>query len=324
MNPTIQSLPVVVLYPHSRCNCRCLMCDIWKQTDRQEIGEKALERYIEDFRKLSVRWVVISGGEPLMHSDLFSFCSRLRALGMRVTILTTGLLLERDASRIVRSVDDVIVSLDGPPAIHDHIRRVPDAFARLLLGVGAIHRLDPEFSISARSVVQCENFRFLRQTAGTAKDAGLHSISFLAADVRSSAFNRPKGWSPERQTAVALAEEDLPGLESEIDALLDDWRGDPFLRDSPEKLHRIVLHYRAHLGLCEPVAPQCNAPWVSAVVETGGAVRPCFFHEPIGRAETGLASAVNSDAAQAFRSSLDIATNPICKRCVCSLNWSTS
>ena len=26
----IHTLPVVALMPHSRCNCRCVMCDIWK------------------------------------------------------------------------------------------------------------------------------------------------------------------------------------------------------------------------------------------------------------------------------------------------------
>jgi MoaA/NifB/PqqE/SkfB family radical SAM enzyme len=195
--------------------------------------------------------------------------------------------------------------------------------ARLMGGVRSIHGIDPEFPVSARSVVQRENFLSLRLTAKTAKQIGLRSISFLTADVTSSAFNRPAGWSPERQATVALSEEDLPRLEAEIDALLNEWRGDPFLRDSPEKLRRIVLHYRAHLGLCEPVAPRCNAPWVSAVVDTEGVVRPCFFHQPIGDARQGLASAVNSAAAQAFRSSLDIANNPTCKRCVCSLNWST-
>jgi MoaA/NifB/PqqE/SkfB family radical SAM enzyme len=245
-------------------------------------------------------------------------------LGIQVTILTTGLLLERDARGIVRSVDDIIVSLDGPPAVHDRIRRVPDAFASLMRGVRAIQRLDSEFPIAARSVVQRENFHLLRQTAETANRAGFRSISFLAADMSSSAFNRLDGWSPNRQAEVALAEEDLPGLEGEIEALLHEWGGDPFLRDSPEKLRRIALHYRAHLGLCEPVAPRCSAPWVSAVVETDGVVRPCFFHEAIGHAEKGLASAVNSEAAQRFRSTLDIATNPTCKRCVCSLNWSTS
>jgi Fe-coproporphyrin III synthase len=300
------------------------MCDIWKNAAQHEIGEDTFEQYVENFRKLSVRWVVLSGGEPLMHSNLFPFCRRLRALGIRVTILSTGLLLERDAASIVRDVDDVIVSLDGPPAIHDRIRRVPGAFDRLMAGVGAIHGLDPEFPVSARSVVQGDNFLFLRLTARTAKQIGLRSISFLAADVKSSAFNRPAGWPPEKQATVALSEEDLPRLEAEIEALLTEWRGDPLLTDSPEKLHRIVLHYRAHLGLCEPVAPRCNAPWVSAVVDAEGVVRPCFFHQPIGDARQGLTSAVNSATAQAFRSSLDVATNPTCKRCVCSLNWSTS
>ena len=322
MTSTVESLPVVVLYPHSRCNCRCVMCDIWKDTSHQEIDGETLERYVEDFRRLSVQWVVLSGGEPLMHSDLFPFCSRLKASGIRVTILSTGLLLERDAARIVASVDDVIVSLDGPQPVHDRIRRVPGAFAKLVHGAEAIHHLEPAFPIAARSVVQRGNFHLLRLTARAAKDAGLCSISFLAADVTSSAFNRPQEWPPDRQAEVALTEEDLPCLEREIEALLVEWDGDPFLRDGPEKLRRIALHYRAHLGLCEPVAPRCNAPWVSAVVEADGLVRPCFFHPPIGHAGKGLVSAVNSDAARAFRSAVDIADNPICKRCVCSLNWS--
>lgn len=300
------------------------MCDIWKDTGRREMGPEALDRYIEDFRQLSVRWVVLSGGEPLMHSDLFPFCSRLRAMGIRITILSTGLLLERDAGKIVRSVDDVIVSLDGPPEVHDRIRGISGAFEKLARGVRSIHRLDPVFPVSARSVVQRENFSLLRLTARTAKEIGLRSISFLAADVASSAFNRPDGWSTERQAEVALSADDLPRLDAEIEQLLDEWRDDPFLIDGPGKLRRIALHYRAHLGLCEPVAPRCNAPWVSAVVETDGVVRPCFFQPPIGHASQGLASAVNSREARAFRTGLDVATNPICERCVCSLNWKTS
>jgi MoaA/NifB/PqqE/SkfB family radical SAM enzyme len=297
------------------------MCDIWKDNRRGEIGTAKLDRYAEDFEKLSVQWVVLSGGEPLMHSNLFPFCSRLKGRGIRVTILSTGLLLQRDSAQIVECVDDVIVSLDGPPAIHDRIRRIPDAFTKLARGVESIHRLAPEFLISARSVVQRENFRFLRLTAKTARYIDLRSVSFLAADVTSSAFNRPGGWPPGRQAEIALAEDELPGLEAEIEALLAEWGGDPFLLDSPEKLRRITLHYRAHLGLCEAVAPRCNAPWVSAVVETDGRVRPCFFHEPIGRAGADFASAINSPTALAFRSGLDVATNQTCKRCVCSLNW---
>jgi MoaA/NifB/PqqE/SkfB family radical SAM enzyme len=26
----ITALPIVILMPHSACNCKCVMCDIWK------------------------------------------------------------------------------------------------------------------------------------------------------------------------------------------------------------------------------------------------------------------------------------------------------
>jgi len=321
MTPVIDSLPVVVLYPHSRCNCRCIMCDIWDHPGRREVSDAEFSRYLEEFRSLSVRWVVLSGGEPLMHSDLFPFCARLKESGIRVTILSTGLLLERDAARIVETVDDVIVSLDGPGSLHDDVRRIRGAFAKLVRGVEAIHRLAPAFAVSARSVVQRANFRSLRATARAARAMGLCSISFLAADLTSTAFNRPEGWDAPRQATIALAAEELPELESELAALMAEFQDDPFLADSPAKLARIALHYRAHLGLAAPEAPRCNAPWVSAVVEADGAVRPCFFHQPIGSAAEGLRSALNSPEAVAFRSRLDVSTNEVCRRCVCSLNW---
>jgi radical SAM protein with 4Fe4S-binding SPASM domain len=72
--------------------------------------------------------------------------------------------------------------------------------------------------------------------------------------------------------------------------------------------------------LCEPVAPLCNAPWVSAVMEADGTVRPCFFQPPIGSVKNqSLFQVVNGFEALAFRSSLNVATNHTCKRCVCSL-----
>jgi MoaA/NifB/PqqE/SkfB family radical SAM enzyme len=322
VSPIVGSLPVVVLYPHSRCNCRCLMCDIWKQTERQEIGVPQLERWLDDFEHLGVLWVVLSGSEPLMHSNWSRLCERLRGRGIRLTILSTGLLFERDAARLVDSVDDAIVSLDGPPAVHDRIRRVPGAFGLLARGVDAVHALRPEFPVAARSTVQRENFRHLRETARTAARIGLRSISFLAADLTSEAFNRPGGWPGARQSEIALSETDLEPLDAEIEALIAEWQGSPFLVDTPEKLHRIARHFRAHLGLTEREAPRCNAPWVSAVIESDGAVRPCFFHKPFGNATTdGFLNVLNGPDARSFRAALDIGSDPICRRCVCSLHF---
>ena len=297
------------------------MCDIWKDSTESEISERELERHLSDFERLSVQWVVLSGGEPLMHSDLFRLCTLLKKRDTRITLLTTGLLLERNAARIVDSIDDIIVSLDGPPEIHDRIRRVKGAFALLERGVAAIHRLQPGFAVSARSTVQRQNYQHLRRTATAAKCLGAASISFLAADVTSQAFNRLGGWDPAKQNEVALQESDIDLLEEEIKQLIEEWAATGFVRESPEKLQRIVQHYRAHLKLCAAIAPQCNAPWVSAVIESNGDVRPCFFHNKIGNLHSrSFAEVLNSPEALDFRSHLDVSKNPICKRCVCSLN----
>ncbi|MGH8244863.1 MAG: radical SAM protein, partial [Gammaproteobacteria bacterium] len=280
MTHIIEELPILVLYPHSRCNCRCVMCDIWKITTIKEISAADLERHAADIKALAVRWVVFSGGEPLMHSDLFRLSDILRQSGIRTTILTTGLLLEKYAAPITTGIDDVIVSLDGPPDVHDRIRRRRRAFELLASGIRALQKRQPDFPISARCTIQRENVSCLRETARLAKQLGLRSISFLAADLTSTAFNRSEGWSKEKQAEVALNKDELLSLESEIAGLIEEKDG--FVLETPEKLQRIIHHFRAHLGMVDPVSPRCNAPWVSAVVESDGTVRPCFFHEPIG------------------------------------------
>ena len=323
MNPVLDSLPVLILYPHSRCNCRCVMCDIWKTDATREITAEELERHGGDIARLRVEWVVFSGGEPLMHSDLFRLCAVLRERNIRTTLLSSGLLLERYASRIVESIDDVIVSLDGPREVHNAIRRVPSAFDLLEAGVAALHRERPYFAVSARTTVQRRNCGLLRDTVEAARELALKSVSFLAADVSSEAFHRLNVWDSSRQNQVALAPEEIPVLENEVEALIQAGECGRFVAESAEKLRRIVTHFRAHLCQAAPMAPRCNAPWVSAILESDGVVRPCFFHRPIGTVANGatLMDVLNGPEAIAFRSNLDVASNPVCRRCVCSLNW---
>ena len=322
MSSVIHSMPVLILYPHRRCNCRCLMCDIWKDSKEEEMSYSDLERHLDDIERLRVKWVVFSGGEPLMHSDLFRLCTLLRSQGIRVTILTTGLLLKRNSQFIAQSIDDVIVSLDGPEPIHDQIRRVPGAFRSLAEGVQSLHRLKPDLPISARFTVQRLNYKVLGETARIARQMGCRSISYLAVDLTSKAFNRSEEWVDSAQTPLALSELQIADLELATAELLAEWSASGFVAEDASKFARIVRHFRAHLGLAEPIAPKCNAPWVSAVIESDGRVRPCFFHNPIGTiGSNGLLDVLNNFEALSFRSNLNVAANPICKRCVCSLNW---
>jgi MoaA/NifB/PqqE/SkfB family radical SAM enzyme len=319
----IIALPILVLCAHSRCNCRCVMCDIWKREENVGVTAADLERHRESLRRLSVEWVVLSGGEPLMNRDLHAVCTFFRELDIRLTLLTTGLLLERRAAEVASLFDDVIVSIDGPEAIHDGIRRVKGGFELIRSGVAAVRALQPGMKITARTTVQKLNHASLRETVRGAKDLGLDGISFLAADVTSEAFNRPLLWPGERQNEVTLANDEVCTLEGEVEKLIAEFTGDirsGYIAESPAKLRRIVTNFKAHLGQATSESPRCNAPWVSAVIEADGSLRPCFFHPAIGNiGDASLEEVINGDTARAFRRDLNVETNPICRRCVCSL-----
>ena len=326
----ITHLPILILFPHSRCNCRCVMCDIWRSTTKTELAVPEVARWIGEWRALGVRRVVLSGGEALMHSHLWEMCDVLRAADIGITILSTGLLLRRHAAELVLRCDDVVVSLDGPQPIHDAIRNVPSAFARLADGVAAVKAADAKVLVTARCTVQRGNFRRLREIVGAAHALGLDRISFLAADVSSDAFNRPDGWDEARVGQVALETEDLQLLAAEIDALEHECAEDfasGFIAESPQKLRRrLSQYYAALLGDSEFVPNQCNAPWVSSVIESDGTVRPCFFQPPLGNIHTAgsLGNILNSPEAVAWRQGLDVERDAICRKCVCTLSLSGS
>jgi len=285
-----------------------------------------LTRHRASILRMGVQRVVLTGGEPLMHSDLDAFCGFFRDLNVHLTLLTTGLLLLKRAASVASLFNDVIVSLDGPAHIHDRIRRVNGAFALIQKGIAAVRGANPRIKITCRTTVQNANHLHLRETIAAAHALGMDSISFLAADVSSAAFNREEGWPPERQREITLTAGQLTALREEIELLIVEYRDDiqsGYILENPAKLRRIPERFNEYLQTeIEPRAPLCNAPWVSAVVDVDGSVRPCFFHPPIGSLNAGtLENVLQGATAQNFRNSLDVASNPVCRRCVCSLNY---
>jgi MoaA/NifB/PqqE/SkfB family radical SAM enzyme len=321
----IHTLPIVVLMAHSRCNCRCVMCDIWKANhDRRELTRDDLARHVAAFEKLNVQRFVLSGGEALLHANLWALCALLKGRPVRITLLTTGMTLQRYAADVVRWCDDVTVSIDGSPTVHNAIRNVPNAFERLSQGVAAVKAGRNDFRVTGRCVLQRRNFFDLPNIINTAHTLGLDQLSFLAADVSSSAFNRPVPWSDERVADVALSPSEVGEFAQIVEATIERYASDfvsGFIAESPEKLRRLARYYAALCGNTDFPENMCNAPWVSTVIEANGDVRPCFFHAKIGNAhEQPLDAILNAPGAIAFRGHLDVRRDPICRKCVCTLN----
>ena len=321
----ITALPIVILMPHSACNCRCVMCDIWKDNQNlKQLTEDDIRDLLNTFKRFETRQVLMSGGEALLHPNFFRFCEILKNESIKVSLLSTGLTLKKYAAQLVENVYEIIVSLDGDQETHDTIRNIPGAYNKLKEGVKSIKSLRRGFRVTGRSVIHRLNFRKWPAIIDAAKEIGLDQISFLPADVSSHAFNREILWSDIKQHEILLTIDDVQELKNTIDHLTVNYKKDfegKFIAESEEKIRKIYNYYGAFYGLNEFPYKKCNAPWVSAVVEADGTVRPCFFHSAIGNIhDKSLDKILNSDKAIDFRKNLDIGTNDICKKCVCYLN----
>ena len=238
--------------------------------------------------------------------------------------MSTGLTLKKNAAQLVKWADDVIVSLDGDQALHDSIRNIPGAYHKLKDGIKTIKAINPGFPITGRTVIHRLNYRQWTAIIDAAKDLGLDRISFLPADVSSNAFNRETAWDNKRQDEILVPENELQALQAIIDTIAANYKTDfnsGFIAESLLKLQKIYSHYAAAYDQLAFPVKKCNAPWVSAVVEADGNVRPCFFHAAYGNIkDDSLDKIINSETAIAFRRNLDISKDATCRKCVCYLN----
>ena len=323
----ITAMPLVILMPHSACNCKCVMCDIWKDNKNlKQLTEADVSGLLLSLKKLGTRQVAMSGGEALLNPNFFRLCQLLKNQQIKVSLLSTGLSVRKHADNLLRYVDELIVSLDGDEALHDAIRNVPGAFGKLKDGVRYMKSLNPSYRITGRSVIHRLNFHNWEAIIKEGHGMGLDQISFLPADVSSHAFNRQTAWAEPKQHEILLAETDLPELKAVAGSLLINCQPDfesGFIAESPAKMQDIYHYYAAFYGLNPFPFKKCNAPWVSTVIEADGTVRPCFFHDSVGNIhQQSLTEILNSSQAVRFRQSLDMTANPTCVKCVCSLHLS--
>jgi MoaA/NifB/PqqE/SkfB family radical SAM enzyme len=310
---------MVVFYPTSRCNSRCVSCDWWRSSGADDLALPEIDALARTLPALGTKLVVFSGGEPLLRPEVFDVARLFRDRGMTLHLLTSGVLLERCASEVARFFSRVIVSLDAASEpLYQSIRGVA-ALTAVERGVVQLRRLAPDVPVTARATIHRLNFRELSRLVDHAKALALDGISFLAADVSPSAFGRDEPPVASRLVLTASEAIELGAIVEETVAThaLDFESG--FIAESPAKLRRLPQYYLALNGAAPFPSVSCNAPWVSVVIEADGSVRPCFFHQPVGNIRQSPLATIVTSQLPAFRRGLDTALDPVCVRCVCSI-----
>jgi radical SAM protein with 4Fe4S-binding SPASM domain len=107
------------------CQLRCRHCCTSSgQRLEEELTFTELCRVIDEVREMGIKSLVVSGGEPLLRPELGAILAHARGLGLELTILTNGLLIDERWARILVELGvRVKISLDGATAAtHDALR----------------------------------------------------------------------------------------------------------------------------------------------------------------------------------------------------------
>jgi Fe-coproporphyrin III synthase len=126
------------------CNARCRMCPLYGEhtegspsqsarNGRKELTTEAIRSVLRQCAQMGGKRVLFTGGEPLLRPDLPELVGFGSSLGMSIGIITNGTLLTEKVARDLTEagLDTLHISLDGPPEVHNSIRRVPNMFARM-------------------------------------------------------------------------------------------------------------------------------------------------------------------------------------------------
>jgi MoaA/NifB/PqqE/SkfB family radical SAM enzyme len=224
---------------------------------------------------MGTRTVLVSGGEPLLNPEWRGIAGLLRARGLGLWLLTSGLSLAKHAAQVAPLFESVTVSLDGTcDATYAAIRGV-NAFDKVCEGIRSVAALGTR--VGLRVTLQRSNYRELPRFVTLARELGACEVSFLAVDVANPhAFARQDDVSQ----GLALQREDLAEFARLIDVLERDHAADfarGFIAESPAKLRRLRDYFAAVTGAGEFPPVRCNAPEFSAVVGVDGGLSPCFF-----------------------------------------------
>ncbi len=107
-----------------RCNATCSFCDIWEKPS-PFVTLPTVEANLRDLKKLGVKVIDFTGGEPLLHRQLDELLALAKKMGFITTVTTNAALYPKYAQRLRKKIDMLHFSLDSPDAQeHDKIRGI--------------------------------------------------------------------------------------------------------------------------------------------------------------------------------------------------------
>lgn len=156
-DPMKASYPSVIwITVNNRCNLRCKICDIGtlSNSNCSDLAKNTLSVHQENINlplsslsklidevRIFKPFISINTTEPFLYPYILEACKIIKKNKLKLRVFTNGVLLGQFARDIILlGLDELAVSLDGPPKVHNKIRGRDESFQQTLWGLKRIEK----------------------------------------------------------------------------------------------------------------------------------------------------------------------------------------
>lgn len=320
-----------------RCNLQCEMCDRQRwfhaNEERQSLDYVHWRMIFEDAKRLGIKDILLTGGEPFLHPHIKTICEDACKNFLSVDLITNGDLLGKHVHWLKKLPITIHVSVDGAPSAHDTIRDRQDAFIELREAVG--YMVGGKAHTRVNCVIRENNITTLPYLAqnllpGMVDVLSYQHQSFCPRDIKQETIDKERHYLMENKSTVQFLPERALSPEK-IQELLDifkyllpsDFISTIFVPAIP--ISDVIKYYQDweyhpnHLKLLDD---HCPALWRSMRLSPDGQATMCgwFLHEMGDVFQDGVKAVWNGEKANSFRKIIEeVKYFPGCRRC-CAIN----
>ena len=277
-----QNAPVYVqFYVTARCNLTCEQCNIiYANSDVRECSIYEINRIADNFAKMGVAIVLLTGGEPFARKDLPEIIYAFESRGVHVRMQTNGYANEE---QIVRAVEaggkDISISLDSlKPALQDKINgQFNESWHQALRAMALFTKhLPKEGSFASLGcVLQPQNLGDIEDVVrfGSAISWFTSLVPVHVSDYSHPrgfrTFDQSLGFRPEEYSIVDSVIERVRQMRKEGFLLFD---SDQYLDDVKRFVRNQPIEWRSHNHNV------CDSPNLYFALLPNGEFAPCCDH----------------------------------------------
>lgn len=260
------------------CNLACRICDIWKTSPAEkDMDISYVKKMLYEAKKLGIKEISFSGGEPLLRKDIFEILNYARDLEIKnLGILTNGILIKEYIERLTPYLIDntisPVISLDSlRPEIHNRVRSSSVAWPRTREGLeilSALKRKYANLNFNLITIVLNDNLEELLELAYFVRGLGANSFQFQALlpnNLKMAERKPAYFWVPDDRLDI---------LDGMINKLIEfKKQNSDFVKNSAKNLSLLKKYYRKKISFTDV---NCLSADKTILASNQGKCSTCF------------------------------------------------